>query len=115
MHWFICFQKAAHFFVHSCAVFCVFRCVFLGIWPQDHHNQHRLARAVILVVSICQTELWGESYECFTFLGVFCLVISPQDHHFRHRLDQAVLMVVQFCSVKFCGNSYEVFFEKLVF
>ena len=96
-------------------MFYDFRRFVIGILPQDHHHQHRLDRAVILVVSICQTELWGESYECFTFLGVFCLVISPQDHNFRHRLDQAVLMVVQFCSVKFCGNSYEVFFEKLVF
>ena len=40
-----------------------FRHVFVGILPQDHHLQHRLARAVLLVVSICPTELWGPSYE----------------------------------------------------
>ena len=54
-------------------VFYVFSWLFVGIWPQDHHKQHRLARAVILVVSICQTGLCGQSYECFTFLGAYLL------------------------------------------
>ena len=58
---------------HSCTVFCVFRWLFVGIRPRDHHFRHRIDQAVILVVFICQMDFWGKSYECFTFLGAYLL------------------------------------------
>ena len=47
-------------------VFYCFRRLFVGIRPQDHHNEHRLDQAVTMVVSILSGKFCGSSYECFT-------------------------------------------------
>ena len=82
-------------------MFYCFRCLFVGIRPRDHHNEHRLDQAVTMVVSILSGKICGSSYECFTVLGVYLL-----DHHNEHCLDQAVTMVVLILSGKICGSSY---------
>ncbi len=50
--------------------------VIYWILTPDHHNQHRLDQAVILVLLICKMFFGGKSYECFTFFGAYLLEID---------------------------------------
>ena len=44
-------------------MFYCFRCLFVGIRPQDHHNEHRLDQAVTMVVLISSVKFCGEEIE----------------------------------------------------
>ena len=41
-------------------------CLIIGIRPRDHHHEHRLDQAVLMVVLKCPGKIWGASYGRFT-------------------------------------------------
>ena len=55
---------------HSCTVCCIFRGSDVGIWPQDHDNQHRLDESFHPVPELLKKTFCGNNYEQITVLGV---------------------------------------------
>ena len=47
-------------------VFYVFRLLTVGNRPRDHHTQHRLDLAVLMVVLQLKITVWGQSYKQIT-------------------------------------------------